>query len=331
MRKVTEVELLVHEKPLDDGISLNELSDDLFLAILSQRAVTCSSKHEAPYDLSRSERGVLLNIPDDTTEIPVEAFMDCKSIVIVTMPRSVTALKSCAFSGCSSLTSLQLSDSLESIDFRAFHCCSALKSVTIPSSVTEIGAAAFASCSALENVFIPDSVKVLGAAAFSNCERLELRIPIHTRVKQSKKAFNYTTPYYTMLCYAMLYCAVLCYAMLCYMQCNYMVMWLYDVHDVFDKLEAFQKALGSLRIATARRRAAGRGATGLCEGAAVAEGLAAAARAAGEAPAAGCLAPVGVDHRVSPAVAAGRAALGRGLKALLEQRSGRKRRHPGHR
>lgn len=184
MSKVTEVQLLMHEKPLmDDGITLNGVSDELFLAILSPRAVTCVSKQEAGCDLSLPERGVLLYIPDGTTEISEMAFMDCGSIVSATLPDSVTAIRPCAFSGCSSLTALKLPDALRAIDRRAFRGCTALRSLTIPPGVTEIGAAAFAG-SGLRSLWVPESVALIGAEAFSGCAALaDLYIPSTTKVR----------------------------------------------------------------------------------------------------------------------------------------------------
>ena len=119
-----------------------------------------------------------LTIPDSVTHIGNRAFVGCSSLVSLTIPNSVTHIGDGAFADCSSLQCLTIPDSVTHIERFAFASCSSLASLTIPNSVTHIGSSAFQGCSALVSLTIPNSVTHIGGEAFSGCSSLaSLTIP----------------------------------------------------------------------------------------------------------------------------------------------------------
>ena len=100
-------------------------------------------------------------IPDGVTEIPDEAFIDCRNLVSVEIPSSVTRIGNRAFAGCSRLTSVAIPDGVKEIGSDAFRGCTALTSLEIPASVTKIGKRMITGCTALMEQKVP---KVLLAA-----------------------------------------------------------------------------------------------------------------------------------------------------------------------
>lgn len=120
-----------------------------------------------------NQLAVTIEIPDSVTNIPINAFDGCDSLISITIPDSVKTVGSYAFSGCTGLTSINIPDSVTSIDPRAFSGCSNLKSITIPNSVKIIYDNAFSSCSSLTSITIPNSVTNIDDAAFSHCDNLK--------------------------------------------------------------------------------------------------------------------------------------------------------------
>jgi len=111
-------------------------------------------------------------IANSVTSIGNEAFYVCSGLRNVTIGISVTNLGNSAFYSCSQLTSLMIPNGVTSIGQYAFNGCSALRSVTMGNSVTSIGDYAFLSCSSLKNMTIPNSVTRIGTYAFEYCHGL---------------------------------------------------------------------------------------------------------------------------------------------------------------
>ena len=124
------------------------------------------------------------------TEIPSEAFKECRYLTGVNIPSSVTSIGRYAFSD-SPLTNITIPDSVTSIGDYAFSRCARLKSVAIPESVTSIGNNVFDYCDFLTSVTIPDTVTSIGNSAFANCYSLtDVNIPSSV-TSIGRSAFTY--------------------------------------------------------------------------------------------------------------------------------------------
>ena len=102
------------------------------------------------------DRLAKLIIPESVTHIGHRAFLDCISLVDLTIPNSVTHIGNYSFASCSSLANLTIPDFVTHIGTCAFQHCSSLVHLTIPNSVTHIGDCDFASCASLANLTIPN-------------------------------------------------------------------------------------------------------------------------------------------------------------------------------
>ena len=111
-------------------------------------------------------------IPDGTTEIRGEQFVNYRYMQAVSIPDSVTSIGGGAFGSCSGLTSVTIPDGVTSIGYYAFQNCSGLTSVTIGNGVTSIGNRAFEYCRGLTSVTIPDSVTSISSNAFNGCDNI---------------------------------------------------------------------------------------------------------------------------------------------------------------
>lgn len=120
-------------------------------------------------------------IPSEIEGKPVTRIESCfgsvsesngKEWTSVTVPSSITELPLDAFYDCKKLTTVELSEGLEIIGDEAFRDCESLASIKIPEGVTSIGVRAFLNCEALTSVEIPASVTHIDQAAFDCCEGL---------------------------------------------------------------------------------------------------------------------------------------------------------------
>ncbi len=133
------------------------------------------------------------------TEIGLNAFYACKSVVSLTIPNTIESIGSNAFKNCSNLKSVIFSDnsklikldavfngcsSLEDIDFgknsaldvieaQAFIGCSRIKNLVLPERLTKIGTKAFYGCSGIESIKLPASLTTIETWAFENCSALK--------------------------------------------------------------------------------------------------------------------------------------------------------------
>ena len=148
---------------------------------------------------------------NEVTEIPDEAFSDMERIKKVYLSDNVTKIGNKAFTNCYQLQRISLSDNIEYIGDYAFSNCIMLddihlsnklttinegmllgsyriKEIVIPDGVTKISQYAFMYCGSLKKVVIPDSVNEIGESAFQECMELtEINIP-----NNIKKIENYT-------------------------------------------------------------------------------------------------------------------------------------------
>ena len=114
-----------------------------------------------------------ITIPDSVTNIEDRAFRYCSGLTGIRIPESVTSIGGSAFSYCSSLTDISISEGVTSIGGSAFSYCSSLTDISIPEGVTSIGGSAFSNCSSLTDISIPESVTDIGSNAFADCSSLK--------------------------------------------------------------------------------------------------------------------------------------------------------------
>ena len=113
-----------------------------------------------------------LKFSDSISEIPSDAFKNCKSLSKIIIPNSVSCIGNYAFGECCNLTNIIIGDGVINIGAYAFTGCDKLVEISIGSNVTTIGYNAFGSCSSLESINIPGNVKYIHDSAFSWCDQL---------------------------------------------------------------------------------------------------------------------------------------------------------------
>ena len=100
-----------------------------------------------------------LVIENEVTNIPDQAFRNCKNLTGVTIPGSVKTLGNSACYKCG-MSTVVLPEGVESIGPGAFYGCKNLESISIPKTVTEFIPNAFDSCSALEEINVDGNNKM---------------------------------------------------------------------------------------------------------------------------------------------------------------------------
>jgi hypothetical protein len=129
------------DKPIKVAMKVNDMMINDIVKVISEAGKYVS------LDLSGSP----------LTEIPRDAFKNCKTLAGITIPNGVTSIGSEAFAG-TSLTNVTIPNGVTSIGNWAFSGCN-LTSVTIPNSVTTIGINAFM-CENLTTVTIGANVRL---------------------------------------------------------------------------------------------------------------------------------------------------------------------------
>ena len=177
-RSTTSAEIVLEDNQLlanDAKVLEAAITEDTVVSVVFKpNKVICSNK-DAIVSLGGivdSELLLVVEIPDDDTQIHENAFEGCHTLAKVTIPDSVTYIGKGAFAVCRSLVTVTIPNSVTHIGNFAFVNCSSLVNVTIPDSVTHIGDWAFARCRSLVSVIIPDSVTHIGGGAFHGCRLL---------------------------------------------------------------------------------------------------------------------------------------------------------------
>ena len=175
-RSTTGVEVIVGDNQLlaNDATVLEAgiAEDTVVSVVFNPNKVICSNKDAITSlgGIVDSELLLVIEIPDNETQIHQNAFNNCHTLATVTIPDSVTHIGKNAFAWCGSL--VEIPDNETQIHQHAFEFCQTLAKVTIPDTVTYIGNRAFANCSSLASLTIPDSVTHIGDGAFFGCSSL---------------------------------------------------------------------------------------------------------------------------------------------------------------
>ena len=112
-------------------------------------------------------------IPDDVTDIGLDAFRGRSGLTSITIPNSVTSIEDQAFVGCYGLSSVYIPGSVTYIGGSAFGWCG-LTSVAIPNSITYISEFLFQYCTSLSSIIIGNNVTNIGDRAFLGCRRMSI-------------------------------------------------------------------------------------------------------------------------------------------------------------
>lgn len=134
-----------------------------------------------------------INIGDNVTNIPANAFVSCFRVASVRLPDSITSIGDYAFSGCGGLKTINIPDAVTTIGQYAFQNCEQLISVIIPVSVSFIDRNAFEYCVHLTSITSLDTVPPqLWYNVFSNVPNgIPLYVPCGSENNYSSSAWNY--------------------------------------------------------------------------------------------------------------------------------------------
>ena len=160
-----------------------------------------------------------VNIGNNVTIIPSEAFRGCTGLTSVTIGESVTSIGNSAFFGCTGLTSVTIGIKVTSIGKSAFDNTAwynnqpdglvyagkvAYKykgtmpnntSIVLKEGTLGIAGSAFSGCTGLTSITIPDSVTSIGSSAFSGCTGLT-SVTIPDSVTSIGSSAFYNTAWY---------------------------------------------------------------------------------------------------------------------------------------
>lgn len=136
------------------------------------------------------EKVTNLVIPDDVTEIKINAFINLDDLKSITIGKGVTSIAKTAFYRCTNIESINVA--ADNPAYHSYSNCNAIiekstkklilacKNTVIPSTVTTIGSYSFSCCSASTD--IPYSVTTIEGYAFSGSSITNITIP--SNVKQ---------------------------------------------------------------------------------------------------------------------------------------------------
>ena len=139
------------------------LLDEKYLVLIVDVNVTIITYYGTEADLT---------IPQNVTEIGMQAFENNSYLRSVVIPSNVKKIGNNAFNGCKNLTHVQIEEGVEKIGDGAFRG-SGIENVSLPSSVTELGFLIFADCNSLISVIISSNATNVGNGMFENCKNLE--------------------------------------------------------------------------------------------------------------------------------------------------------------
>ena len=150
--------------------------DDTLAMSSLYKSVLNKTSYDGPDNVSLMKKYIdslsSITIPAGVTEIPANAFENCKNLKSVKLSNGLKVIGAGAFANCSSLSSITIPAGVTEIRQRAFLNCSSLRSIDIPKSVTLLGHGVFNNCKMLQYISIP-AVRVIDIYTFANCDSLK--------------------------------------------------------------------------------------------------------------------------------------------------------------
>ena len=136
------------------------------------------------------------NLPDEVTEISLQAFYNC-NFKTFHFPTSLVTIGQQAFEYCYGLTEIELPISLRTIRQSAFHCTK-LRHVEIPDSVTTVEGYVFDNCDSLRSAYL-GRIMNYGTSTyftyFNDCDSLKL-VRIYAGTPPTMSSTSYISRYY---------------------------------------------------------------------------------------------------------------------------------------
>lgn len=134
--------------------AVNKISDGAFYGCTGLKSLTLSKVTEignGAFEACSALETVSLG---QTAKIGARAFANCVAIKdTLTIPNTTTEISSEAFLNCAKITKITLGSSVKTIGACAFYSCKALEELNIPASVESIGASAFGEVSLAKVTF----------------------------------------------------------------------------------------------------------------------------------------------------------------------------------
>lgn len=120
----------------------------------------------------------VIRIPEGTTVIKDEAYMDNLELEEVILPDSVIRIGRSAFKGCKNLKRITLSKNLRILEEYAFSECESLEEFEIPEQLHYYARGVFSNCTNLKRIYQHEKIGYIDDFALYNCKNLEdFKIP----------------------------------------------------------------------------------------------------------------------------------------------------------
>ena len=127
-------------------------------------------------------------IPKRITCFGERAFVQNKTIKILSAPNGISYIANYCFTNAEKLEAVDIPSGLKTIGINAFWGCRNLRKFKFPDGFKKIDREAFCSCTGLEEVVFPDSLELIGSDAFKDCTNLR-KVVIPEKAKISYGAF----------------------------------------------------------------------------------------------------------------------------------------------
>lgn len=131
-----------------------------------------------------------ITLPETIETIGADAFRDCSGLKTIFIPKSVTSIGSNAFRGCSTLSNIDLPNIIE-LCRGCFANCKSLESFSYPQNMLSVPAEIFEGCTKLENIILADEITIIESKAFYGCESLTtINIPNSIKTIENSAFYN---------------------------------------------------------------------------------------------------------------------------------------------
>ena len=116
-------------------------------------------------------------VPEDTTSIGNNSFMDCINLKEIFLPTTLEIIETNAFMDCERLENIVFPRKMQKIKPEAFIRCNSIKNLILPEQMDEIEKYAFSMCYNIEYIKMPSIIRRISPLAFFGCspKKIEYR------------------------------------------------------------------------------------------------------------------------------------------------------------